>query len=149
MTHLTFIDSHAHLDAPYFANRLPDVIQRARQAGVEKIVTIGVTPSSTRNCIQIANEFPWVFAAAGYHPHWARGATPERLSEAENLARVPSIVGLGEIGLDYHHFRSPKPEQINLFGLCSISLRPSKYHPSSLRKRVKASRACESFPRAW
>ncbi len=115
MTHLTFIDSHAHLDAPYFANRLPDVIQRARQAGVEKIVTIGVTPSSTRNCIQIANEFPWVFAAAGYHPHWARGATPERLSEAENLARVPSIVGLGEIGLDYHHFRSPKPEQINLF----------------------------------
>jgi TatD DNase family protein len=115
MTHPMLIDSHAHLDAPYFANRLPGIFQRARQAGVEKIVTIGVTPSSTRNCIQIANKFPWVYAAAGYHPHWASGATPERLSEAENLARVPSIVGLGEIGLDYHHFRSPKPEQMNLF----------------------------------
>ncbi|MGA2403014.1 MAG: TatD family hydrolase [Syntrophobacteraceae bacterium] len=115
ITHPMLIDSHAHLDAPYFAHRLPDVIRRAQQAGVEKVVTIGVTPSSTRNSIQIANEFPSVYAAAGYHPHWAKGVTPERLSEAENLARTPSVVGLGEIGLDYHHLRSPKPEQLYLF----------------------------------
>ncbi len=115
MTHPMLIDSHAHLDAPYFADRLPDVLRRAQQAGVEKVVTIGVTPSSTRNCIQIANEFPSVYAAAGYHPHWAKGVTPERLAEAENLARTPSVVGLGEIGLDYHHLRSPKPEQLHLF----------------------------------
>jgi len=116
MTNPTLADSHAHLDAPYFADRLPEVIRGAQQAGIQTIITIGVTPSSTRNCIQIANEFPSVYATAGYHPHWAKGVTPERLAEAENLARIPSIVGLGEIGLDYHHFRSPKPEQLYLFG---------------------------------
>ncbi len=115
MTHPMLVDSHAHLDAPYFADKLPDVIRCAQQAGVEKIVTIGVVPSSTRKCIQIANEFPSVYAAAGYHPHWAKGVTQERLAEAENLARTPSVVGLGEIGLDYHHFRSPKHEQLHLF----------------------------------
>ena len=115
MTRPILIDSHAHLDAPYFKDKLPDVILRAHRAGVEKIVTIGVTPSSTRRGIEIAREFPSVYAAAGYHPHWAKGVTPERLEEAENLARDPSVVGLGEIGLDYHHLRSPKADQLHLF----------------------------------
>ena len=115
MTRHILVDSHSHLDAPYFADKLPEVIQRARQAGVEKIVTVGVTPSSTRNCIRIASEYPSVYATAGYHPHWAKGMTPERLSEAENLARIPSVIGLGEIGLDYYRYRSPKSQQLHLF----------------------------------
>ena len=109
------IDSHAHLDAPYFRNRLPAVLDRAKKAGVERVITIGVTPSSSRNCIKIAEKYPLVFAAAGYHPHWADGSDSDRLAQAERLAEEPSVVALGEIGLDYHHFHSSKQNQIKLF----------------------------------
>ncbi len=109
------VDSHAHLDAPYFGDKLPDVLQRARKAGINNVITIGVTPSSSRKCRQIAAEHASVYATAGYHPHWANGATPDRLAQAEKLAQGPAVVALGEIGLDYHHFRSPKQDQIDLF----------------------------------
>jgi TatD DNase family protein len=108
-------DSHAHLDAPYFRNKLPLVLRRAQEAGVEKVITIGVTPSSTKNCMQIATTHPSVYVAAGYHPHWAKGSDPDRLAEARRLAGLPATVALGEIGLDYHHFHSPKQDQIHLF----------------------------------
>jgi len=109
------IDSHAHLDAPYFRNRLPAVLDRAKKAGVERIITIGVTPSSSRNCMKIAEKYPFVFAAAGYHPHWAKGSDPDLLTQAERVSAESSVVALGEIGLDYHHFHSPKQDQIRLF----------------------------------
>jgi len=109
------IDSHAHLDAPYFSDKLPGVIERAQRAGVAAIITIGVTPASTKNSLEISRRFPSVVVAAGYHPHWAKGASLDRLREAEELAGNPGIVGLGEIGLDYHHFRSPQGDQIRLF----------------------------------
>lgn len=109
------IDSHAHLDAPYFKNKLPVVLQRARDNGVRQVVTIGVTPSSTRACIRIAESYPFVHATAGYHPHWSNGATPERMAELAEHVRNPNIVALGEIGLDYHHFHSPRKDQIALF----------------------------------
>ena len=115
LTEPVFIDSHAHLDAPYFRKRLPAVLDRARKAGIERIITIGVTPSSSRNNIRIAAQHSGVYATAGYHPHWANGADPDRLAKARQLADDPTIVALGEIGLDYHHFRSPKQDQLRLF----------------------------------
>lgn len=109
------IDSHAHLDAPYFKKILPAVLQRARDNDVRRVVTIGVTPSSTRTCIRIAESYPFVHATAGYHPHWSNGATPERMAELERHIGNPRIVAVGEIGLDYHHYRSPQEDQIALF----------------------------------
>ncbi|KKL12424.1 hypothetical protein LCGC14_2535880, partial [marine sediment metagenome] len=109
------IDSHAHLDAPYFRDRLPAVLDRAKKAGVERIITIGVTPSSSRNCIKIAEKYPLVFAAAGYHPHWADGSDSDRLAQAERLAGEPSVVALGEIGLDYYRKFGSRDAQIELF----------------------------------
>jgi TatD DNase family protein len=109
------IDSHAHLDAPYFRNKLPAVLDRAHKAGVERVITIGVTPSSSRNCMKIAEKYSFVFATVGYHPHWADGANDERLAEAERLARNSSVAALGEIGLDYFRYHSPKQDQIELF----------------------------------
>ncbi len=108
-------DSHAHLDAPQFNGRLPILLDRARQAGVGAVVTIGVAPSSSRNCIRIASQFPDVYATAGYHPHWARGATPQRMADMETLTILPDIVAVGEIGLDYHRLRSPRRHQRELF----------------------------------
>ena len=109
------IDSHAHLDAPYFKDKLPAVLHRARQAGVTQVVTIGVTPSSTRKSIALAAQYPGVHATAGYHPHWAAGASAERMDQMEAHVRHPAVVALGEIGLDFHHFRSPRQAQIDLF----------------------------------
>jgi TatD DNase family protein len=65
--------------------------------------------------MEIAKNNPSVYATAGYHPHWSNGSTEERLAEMRKLAGDPSVVAVGEIGLDYHHFRSPKQDQIDLF----------------------------------
>lgn len=109
------IDSHVHLDAPYLVKKLPAILRRADEAGVKEVVTIGVTPSSSRKCLQIAAQYPMVHATAGYHPHWSDGATPDRLVEMEHVAQDPAIIALGEIGLDYRRFRSPKQSQLKLF----------------------------------
>ncbi len=110
-----FIDSHAHLDAPYFRYNLSEVIDRAQEADVDKIISIGVTPSSSRKTLQLAENYAIVESTVGYHPHWAYGVNNKRLSEIEELAKNPRVLALGEIGLDYHHFRSPKKVQISLF----------------------------------
>lgn len=78
-------------------------------------MTIGVTPSSSRRCLALAAQWPEVHATAGFHPHWASGANPERMSQAQLLARDPAAVAVGEIGLDYRRMRSPKPAQLGLF----------------------------------
>jgi TatD DNase family protein len=109
------IDSHAHLDFPYFQGRLPEVLEKAREAGVEKVVTIGTTPESSRQCLEIAQAFPSVYPTVGFHPHNAKEATPENLAETERLARNPSVRAVGEIGLDFFHMHSPVESQKALF----------------------------------
>lgn len=109
------IDSHAHLDAPHLAKNLPAVLCRADAAGVKHVVTVGVTPSSSRKCQQLAARYPMVHATAGYHPHWADGATPERLADMEQVAKDPATLAVGEIGLDFRKFHSTKQAQIDLF----------------------------------
>ena len=113
---LEFVDSHAHLDAPQFRTDLPRVLDRAFEAGVRRIVTIGVTPSSSRNSLELADKWPaLVSAAAGYHPHWADGANPDHLEQARRLAAHPAAVAVGEIGLDYRRKRSSRQAQLHLF----------------------------------
>ena len=63
------IDTHAHLDFPEFADRIPTVIERALQAGVSQIVTIGVDIKTSRKAARIAEEIRAIFASAGIHPH--------------------------------------------------------------------------------
>ena len=111
----TLIDSHAHLDARQFKSDLPAVLRRARAVGVEIVVTVGLTPASSRGCLGLATRWPEVHATVGFHPHWASGANPERMAQARQLARDPAAVAVGEIGLDYRRMRSPKPAQLSLF----------------------------------
>ena len=63
-----FYDTHAHLDFPEFADELPQIIERAERAGITRIITIGTTLESSRRALQIAEQFPNVFAAVGWHP---------------------------------------------------------------------------------
>ena len=97
-----FYDTHAHLGFPDFAADLPGVIERARAAGITKIICIGTDLQSSARAIQIAEAYPDVYAAAGWHPAHALEAPEDLRPALRELARHPKIVAIGETGLDYH-----------------------------------------------
>src|SRR5262249_19780535 len=106
------VDSHCHLDFPDFAPELEAVVQRAREAGVARMVSISTKLSTFPNVRAIAERFGDVYCTVGVHPHEAEGegaeATSERLID---LARHPKVVGIGETGLDFYYEHSPRAAQ--------------------------------------
>jgi TatD DNase family protein len=96
------VDTHAHLDFPEFAGDVDAVIQRAKEAGVSRIITIGTTLQSSRAAIRLAEEHPEIFAVIGIHPTSASEEKEDFLSELRQLAEHPKVVAIGETGLDYH-----------------------------------------------
>src|SRR5207248_5667831 len=86
------------------------VIARAEAAGIEKIISIGTDLESSRRAVQIAEQFPNVFAVVGWHPSHATEAPEDLRPMLRELARHPKVVALGETGLDYHRLPSQKPE---------------------------------------
>src|SRR5262245_18222177 len=105
-----FYDTHAHLDYPDFAADLPQVIERARAAGIAKIISIGTDLESSRRAIELTGQFPEVYAVVGWHPSAATCASADIRRELSELARHPRVVALGETGLDYHRLPSSKPD---------------------------------------
>lgn len=104
-----FYDTHAHLDYPDFASELPQLVERAQAAGITRIIAIGTNLDSSRRVIQLADQFPGVFAVVGWHPGEA-GEAPDDLRPAlRELAGHPKVVALGETGLDYYRLPSGKP----------------------------------------
>jgi TatD DNase family protein len=98
-------DTHAHLDHAAFEADLDDVLQRAREAGVRRFVTIGTTVEGSRSAVALAERHADVFAAVGVHPEHAAETTDDFPEALEALARHPRVVAIGEAGLDY--FRLP------------------------------------------
>jgi TatD DNase family protein len=97
------IDTHAHLDYPDFAADLDGVIERAREAGVTRIITIGTGIESSRRALAIAEKYASVFAVVGVHPTNVQDEPDDFLSALRDLARHPKVAAIGETGLDYHH----------------------------------------------
>jgi len=102
------IDTHAHLDYPDFANDLDDVLRRANDAGVARIVTIGTSVESSRRAIELAEKHAVVFAAIGVHPSNVEEAEDDVITPLRELAKNPRVVAIGETGLDYHRLPSEK-----------------------------------------
>jgi len=100
------IDTHAHLDYPDFANDLDDVLRRASDAGVARIITIGTSIESSRRAIALAEKYPAVYAAIGVHPTSIENAEEDVFTPLRELAKNPRVVAIGETGLDYHHLPS-------------------------------------------
>jgi TatD DNase family protein len=98
-----FYDTHAHLGFPGFAADLPAVIERAHEAGIAKIISIGTDLESSARAIQIAETYPHVYAAVGWHPTHVLDAPEDLRPALRELARHPKVVAIGETGLDYHH----------------------------------------------
>ena len=111
------IDSHCHLDPGYFQEGADAVIDRARAAGVEAFVVIGVGEdlAPARFAVELAARRADVHAAIGVHPHDAARADEAALAEIEALAARPEVVAVGEIGLDYHYMHSPRDVQQGVF----------------------------------
>ncbi len=121
------VDSHCHLDFPDFAPELDAVVQRARDAGVARMVSISTKLSTFPNVRAIAERFDDVFCSVGVHPHEADSegveAPAERLID---LARHPKVVGIGETGLDFYYEHSPRAAQEAAFRAHIAAARETK-----------------------
>ena len=108
-------DTHAHLHFPEFAGDLAAVLERARAAGVRRMLTVGTDVATSRAAIALATREADVWAAVGVHPHDAADAGEAALEEIERLAREPRVVAVGEIGLDFFRDLSPRDAQERVF----------------------------------
>jgi TatD DNase family protein len=107
-------DTHAHLDASVFSADLDEVIARAQEAGVDRILAVGSDLESSRRALAIAHKYDPVYAAIGIHPHEAWRFRDEAKA-IEELLREEKVVAVGEVGLDYHRDLSPRDEQMVTF----------------------------------
>ena len=101
-----FYDTHAHLSYPDFQDELPQVIERAQAAGITRLISIATDFLSSQRTLQIAEQFPNVFAVVGWHPSDAADAPADIRSSLRELAKHPKVVALGETGLDYYRLPS-------------------------------------------
>ncbi len=102
------VETHAHLDYPDFTHDLEDVLGRAIEAGVTRIITIGTSIESSRRAIDLAEKYSAVFAVIGVHPTYVEEAQDDVITPLRELARNPRVVAIGETGLDYHRLPSEK-----------------------------------------
>ena len=112
---MKLIDTHGHLHVAAFDDDRNAAWERARAAGVGRLINVGYDLPSSAASIELARARPDVYATAGIQPHYAVTTGPEQLRELRALLAAPKIVALGEIGLDYHHDRAPRPDQRQLF----------------------------------
>ncbi len=108
-------DTHAHLHDPWIGDDLPEVLERARSAGVERIVTIGTDLPTTRDALALAYTHDNIWATVGLHPHDAKDWDAELKSEFRRLAESGRVVSIGEIGLDFYRNLSPPDAQYRAF----------------------------------
>ncbi len=101
-----FYDTHAHLDYPDFEKDFDAILERAQAAGITKIVSIGTDLESSARALKLAERFPCVYAAAGWHPSHVTAAPNDVRPALRELAKHPKVVAIGETGLDYHHLPS-------------------------------------------
>ena len=101
-----FFDTHAHLDYPEYEKDFSEVIARAQTAGIVKMISIGTSLESSVRAVQLAEKFPAIYAAVGWHPSEALDAPADLRPALRELARHPKVVAIGETGLDYYRLPS-------------------------------------------
>jgi TatD DNase family protein len=116
MDSMGLIDSHAHLTDPGFGDPVDEVLKRGAAAGVDTVITIGMTLDDAQAAIRLAERYPdRVYAAVGMHPHEAGKVTDDDLQAMATLWGHPRVVAAGEIGLDYHYEFADRAAQRRIF----------------------------------
>lgn len=109
------VDHHCHLDFPQFAEDLDGVVNRAKDAGVETLVTISTRVKNFDTYKAIAERFDNVYCSVGTHPHYADEEHGLPASQLIDLSKHPKVVAIGEAGLDYHYQKSAAGAQADGF----------------------------------
>jgi TatD DNase family protein len=109
------IDTHCHLNHEQFASDVPTTIERARQAGIEKMIVVGYDLPSSEAAVLLAERYQGVYAAVAVHPHDAKHYDDSTENSLRELASSKKVVAIGEIGLDYHYDFSPVEAQMTVF----------------------------------
>lgn len=107
-----FVDTHCHLDFDDFAGDREDILARAKLAGVQQIVTIGIDLPSSRRALALAEDNGEIYATVGIHPHNAKILSPDDIQELLGLGSKSQVVAYGEIGLDF--FRDYKAQSVQV-----------------------------------
>src|SRR5271155_2013478 len=112
-----FVDSHAHLEGKQYDADSELVLARAREAGVRTILAIGngETPEALGCAVRLSEQYDFIYATTGIHPHEAELATDVAFDEMQRLAQNKKVLAWGEIGLDYFYDHSPREVQQNVF----------------------------------
>ncbi len=109
-----FIDTHCHLNFTDFTNDVEVVIQRAVANGVERIIVPGIDLETNKRALQLAEQYPGIYAAVGIHPNSENDLALENLQVLREQALHPKVVAIGEIGLDHHRQIGSDPLQLEL-----------------------------------
>jgi len=109
------VDTHAHLTDERFTQEVAEVMERARSAGVTRVVTIASNLSDSERAVDIAESIEGVYASVGIHPHSADEADESSLQAIRALTKRPRVVAIGETGLDFHYDNSRRENQIASF----------------------------------
>lgn len=109
------IDTHAHIFYENFKDDLDEVIQRAKDNGVEKIIVPATDLKTCTEVISLAEKYEIIYGTAGVHPHETKDWDKANINQLEKFAQHEKIIGIGEIGLDYYYDFSPKEKQKEAF----------------------------------
>ncbi|MCE5311592.1 MAG: YchF/TatD family DNA exonuclease [Nitrospiraceae bacterium] len=109
------IDTHCHLEMSQYSKDRSEVIQRALDAGLEAMITIGSDFKGCKGAVKLASEYDFIYASVGIHPHDSKDFTDQMFSTLKDWSRLDKVVAIGEIGLDYHYDHSPRDVQKDVF----------------------------------
>lgn len=108
------VDTHCHLNMPPLVKNVEEVIARAKESGVIKVIVVGINPKTNRKAIELHNKFPeFVSFSVGFHPHEIKNIKEEHYKELEE--QLSSACAIGEIGLDWVKEHTPKKQQLEHF----------------------------------
>jgi TatD DNase family protein len=109
------VDTHCHLNLNLYANDLDEVLERAWEQGLVRIMVPGVDLETSRCAVSLSDKYPNLFAAIGIHPNDTLSWTTETLPALKELALHPKVAAIGEIGLDFYRDKAPRPLQVDIF----------------------------------
>ena len=142
-----YFDTHAHYDSGAFDGDREAVLERLPGQGVELVVCPACDMDSARKCVELADRYPYLYAAVGVHPHDAQNVPAGWLSALEALSYHPKVVAIGEIGLDYYYDHSPREVQQDAFR-AQMALALKRGKPVIVHDR-EAHRDCLDVVRAY
>lgn len=110
-----FIDTHAHLFYPNFNGEVDEVIERAKNAGIDYMIVPGTDLASSAKAIELADKYDMIYASVGVHPHDSKEWNESFIPKLEEIIKHKKVVAIGEIGLDYFYDFSPREAQLKAF----------------------------------